>query len=156
RFGLYPPGSSFKIVTAMAALRLDPANANRTFECKALGDGRVGNFAGPSKRPIRDDEMDRTPHGTVNMAKGIAGSCNAYFAQLGYGAVGAKALFQTASDLGISVAKPNTAAQLRGMLPQASYGQGQVVVTPFQMARVAATIANGGRMPQGRWVIDES
>ena len=41
-------------------------------------------------------------------------------------------------------------------LPQASYGQGQVVATPFQMARVAATVANGGAMPEGRWLLDES
>jgi cell division protein FtsW (lipid II flippase) len=156
RFGLYPPGSSFKIVTAIAALRLDPANASRPYECKALGDGRVGNYAGPGKRPIRDDEMDHVPHGTVTMAKGITVSCNAYFAQLGYDAVGSKALLQTANLFGISTAKPNTAEQLRKSLSQASYGQGQVVVTPFQMARVAATIANRGKMPQGRWVIDES
>jgi cell division protein FtsI/penicillin-binding protein 2 len=37
-------------------------------------------------------------------------------------------------------------------LPQGAYGQGRVVATPFQMARVAATVANDGRMPQGRWV----
>jgi len=156
RFGLYPPGSAFKIVTAVAALRLDPANASKTFECQALGNGRVGNFVGSSKRPIRDDEQDHVAHGTVNMAKGITVSCNAYFAQLGYNAVGAKALFETADLFGISVAKPNTPEQLRKFLAQASYGQGQVVVTPFQMARVAATIANHGRMPQGRWILDES
>src|SRR5258707_11964166 len=41
-------------------------------------------------------------------------------------------------------------------MPQASYGQGQVVATPLQMARVAATLANGGDMPEGRWVLDDS
>src|SRR5208337_5555061 len=62
----------------------------------------------------------------------------------------------TASKLGISVARPNTPKQLKQFLAQASYGQGQVVVSPFQMARVAATIANGGNAPQGRWIIDET
>ena len=33
---------------------------------------------------------------------------------------------------------------------------GPLLITPFKMARVAATIAAGGAMPQGRWVIDES
>ena len=61
-----------------------------------------------------------------------------------------------ASLLGISVASPATAQQLRKSLPQSSYGQGQVVASPFQMARVAATVANGGQMPQGRWIADES
>jgi len=45
---------------------------------------------------------------------------------------------------------------LKQMLPFAAYGQGPVLVTPFKMARVAATIAAGGAMPQGRWIMDES
>ena len=42
------------------------------------------------------------------------------------------------------------------MLPFAAYGQGPVLVTPFKMARVAATVAAGGAMPEGRWVTDDS
>jgi peptidoglycan glycosyltransferase len=42
------------------------------------------------------------------------------------------------------------------MLPFAAYGQGPVLVTPFKMARIVATIANGGAMPQGRWLIDDT
>src|SRR5690348_6842633 len=90
------------------------------------------------------------------MAKGIAVSCNAYFAQLGAEQVGAQALYDTAAALGISVAQPNTPANLKQFLPQASYGQGQVVVSPFQMARVGSAVANGGNAPQGRWIIDET
>jgi len=156
RFGLYPPGSSFKIVTAIAALRLNPALAHETFECKALGDGRVGNYVGKSKRPIRDDVQDRIAHGVVDMAKGITISCNAYFAQLGFYKVGAQPLLDTARQFGIFMARPNTPEKLKESLPQASYGQGQVVVSPFQMARVAATVANSGKMPQGRWIVDDS
>lgn len=154
RYGLYPPGSSFKIVTAMAALAKNPSLAQRRYECVRLPDGRVGNFVW--KRAIRDDIRDTQPHGSVDMQKGLVVSCNAYFAQLGAEAVGSGALYETASKLGISVAQPNTAKKLQQYLPQASYGQGQVVVSPFQMARVAATIANGGAAPQGRWVIDET
>jgi cell division protein FtsI/penicillin-binding protein 2/cell division protein FtsW (lipid II flippase) len=154
RYGLYPPGSSFKVVTAMAALARDPVLAQRRFECVRLPDGRIGNVVW--RREIRDDVLDRQPHGSVDMQKGIIVSCNAYFAQLGAEAVGSVALYDTASKLGISVAQPNTAKMLQQYLPQASYGQGQVVVSPFQMARVAATIANGGAAPQGRWVIDET
>jgi len=58
--------------------------------------------------------------------------------------------------LGIASASPDTAAQLKKSLPQSSYGQGQVVASPFQMARVAATVANNGSMPQGRWITDET
>jgi len=156
RFGLYPPGSTFKVVTAMAALRKDPALAGKTYECIRLPDGRVGNYIKGSKRPIRDDVQDQTPHGTVNMERGIVVSCNAYFAQLGAYDVGAGPLLETAGLLGISVASPATEAQLRKALPQSSYGQGQVVASPFQMARVAATVAAGGVMPQGRWITDET
>jgi cell division protein FtsI/penicillin-binding protein 2/cell division protein FtsW (lipid II flippase) len=154
RFGLYPPGSSFKIVTAMAALRKDPSLAEKHYECIRLPDGRVGNYVWG--RAIRDDVEDKTPHGTVDMRKGIIVSCNAFFAQLGAESVGADMLFDTATRLGISVAQPDTAKKLHEYLPQASYGQGQVVATPFQMARVAATIADGGKAPQGRWIVDET
>ncbi len=152
RFGLYPPGSSFKIVTAIAALRKNPALAHQRYECVRLPGGRVGNYVW--KREVRDDVKDRQPHGSVDLQKGIVVSCNAFFAQLGANSVGSKMLFETASELGISVAQPDTAERLERSLPQASYGQGQVVASPFQMARVAATIANGGSAPEGRWIID--
>ncbi len=154
RFGLYPPGSSFKIVTAIAALRKDPALAQQRYSCIRLPDGRIGNVVW--KREIRDDIKDTQPHGSIDMGKGIAVSCNAYFAQLGTYNVGSTMLYDTASKLGISVATPNTPKKLQQFLPQASYGQGQVVASPFQMARVAATIANGGNAPEGRWINDET
>jgi len=156
RYGLYPPGSTFKTVTAMAALRKDPQLTHKTYECLRLPDNRVGNFIKGSKRPIRDDVQDSEPHGTVDMEKGIVVSCNAFFAQLGTYDVGAEPLWTTANLLGIISATPNTVEQLKKSLPQSSYGQGQVVASPFQMARVAATVANGGAMPQGRWITDEN
>ena len=45
---------------------------------------------------------------------------------------------------------------MKEALPFASYGQGPVVATPLQMARVAAAIAENGLLPQGRWVTDGS
>jgi len=156
RYGLYPPGSTFKVVTAIAALRKNPQLETTKYECRRLPDGRVGNYIKGSNRPIRDDVQDHNPHGTVNLERGIVVSCNAYFAQLGTYDVGADALWETADRLGIATAAPNTAKQLRRSLPQSSYGQGQVVASPFQMARVAATLANGGMMPYGRWITDET
>lgn len=156
RYGVYPPGSTFKLVTAMAALRKDPAVAQKTFLCQMLPDGRVGNRVRGWGRPIRDDPTDRAPHGDVDLMKGVTVSCNAYFAQLGTYEVGPDALLETAQMLGITVARPNTPETLKDALPQAAYGQGQVIATPFQMARVAAAIARGGSMPQGRRVLDKS
>ncbi|HEY7306469.1 MAG TPA: FtsW/RodA/SpoVE family cell cycle protein [Bryobacteraceae bacterium] len=149
RYGEYPPGSTFKLVTAMAALRLDSKAMQKTYTCRGLGDGRVGTVIPGWRRPIRDDIGDHA-HGTLNMANAITVSCNAYFAQLGVYAVGSKALSETAGLLGITAGSD---LELRKMLPFAAYGQGPVVITPFKMARVSATIAAGGLMPQGRWII---
>lgn len=152
RYGLYPPGSTFKLVTAIAALRANPELKHRTFLCRTLPDGRAGNMIAGWNRPIKDDIGDRA-HGTLDMLRAITVSCNAYFAQLGVHDVGSKALAETAEQLGIST---GDAAELRKALPSASYGQGPVLISPFKMARVAAAIAAGGRMPEGRWVGDES
>jgi cell division protein FtsI/penicillin-binding protein 2 len=151
RYGQYPPGSTFKLVTAMAALRGDASLTHRTYQCRPLGDGRCGNTVAGWNRAIKDDIGDRA-HGTLDMERAIAVSCNAYFAQLGVHDVGSKALAEMADRLGLST---GDAAALRQALPFAAYGQGPVLVTPFKMARVAATIAAGGRMPQGRWISGE-
>jgi peptidoglycan glycosyltransferase len=152
RYGLYPPGSTFKLVTAMAALRLDPKLEDKSFSCRRLPDGRVGAIIPGWRKPIRDDVGD-SAHGTLTMARAIAVSCNAYFAQLGVFSVGAKALSETAKVLDIPA---GSIPDLEATMPFAAYGQGPVLVTPFKMARVAATIAAGGAMAEGRWVIDGS
>jgi cell division protein FtsW (lipid II flippase)/cell division protein FtsI/penicillin-binding protein 2 len=151
RYGQYPPGSTFKLVTAMAALRLDRRLAAKTFHCQPLGDRRVGARIPGWNRPIRDDLGDPA-HGTPDMARAITVSCNAYFAQLGVYGVGAQGLSAMAQSLEIPAGDP---AELKRAMPFAAYGQGPVLITPFKMARVAATIAAGGAMPQGRWVLDD-
>jgi cell division protein FtsI/penicillin-binding protein 2/cell division protein FtsW (lipid II flippase) len=150
RYGQYPPGSTFKLVTAMAALRLDPGLRSHPFTCRRLSDGRAGALVTGWRRPIRDDIKDQ-PHGTLTMARALEVSCNAYFAQLGAYLVGPQALQEIANQLEIPAGK---AAELKTALPFAAYGQGPLLITPFKMARVAATIAAGGSMPQGRWLLD--
>ena len=152
RYGQYPPGSTFKLVTAIAALRLDPELKHRKFLCHTLPDGRAGNTIAGWNRAIKDDIGDHA-HGTLDMGTAIAVSCNAYFAQLGVHDVGAQALADTAAKFGIAT---GDLAALRHDLPFASYGQGAVLVSPFKMARVAAAIAAGGKMPEGRWTSDDS
>lgn len=156
RYGLFPPGSSFKLVTSIAALQALEKPETTTYECKRLPDGRVGNRVRGWGKPIRDDILDAAPHGIVNLAKGLIVSCNAFFAQLGTYDVGAERLLRTADQFGIKVASPNTPAQLKDALPQASYGQGQVVASPLQMARVAGTIGNDGRLLPSRWILDQA
>jgi cell division protein FtsI/penicillin-binding protein 2 len=152
RYALYPPGSTFKLVTAMAALRIDPNLEQKQFHCQRLPDGRVGTIIPGWRRPIRDDVGD-SAHGALSLERAITVSCNAYFAQLGVFSVGAKALSDTAKLLDIPAGE---IADLQSTMPFASYGQGPVLVTPFKMARVAATIANAGAMPEGRWETDSS
>jgi cell division protein FtsI/penicillin-binding protein 2 len=109
RYGTYPPGSTFKIVTAMAALRLDPANAKQTYSCRRLPDGRVGALIPGWNRPIHDDDKDHA-HGSLQMRRAIIVSCNGYFAQLGVYRVGTKALADTAQLLEISTGPEKTSS----------------------------------------------
>jgi len=151
RYGQYPPGSTFKLVTAIAALRADPKLTAKTFQCRPFG-GRGGAEIPGWRRIIRDDVGDPA-HGTLDMRRAITVSCNAYFAQLGVYEVGPTALRDTLRLLELPDADP---AELKAMMPFASYGQGPILATPFKMARVTATIAGGGLAPRGRWIVGEN
>jgi cell division protein FtsW (lipid II flippase) len=142
RYGLYPPGSTFKLVTAAAALRGNTGARGMRFECSELGNGRVGAVI-PGWGTVRDDVLDTHAHGSISMHDGIVRSCNAYFAQLAVH-IGAEGLLETARRFGISTTPSNSIERLRETLPQAGYGQGYVVTTPMRMARVAAAVAGGG------------
>jgi cell division protein FtsW (lipid II flippase) len=155
RYGLYPPGSTFKIVTALAALRQDPSLARNEYMCARLPDGRVGVQLPGWTRPIRDDELDHEPHGKVALNEGLVVSCNAYFAQLAL-RIGPQAVLDTASLFQIAPAEPATAAELRRALPYAAYGQGEVRATPLRMATVAGAIATGGLVRQPFWIADDA
>ncbi len=151
RYGLYPPGSTFKLVTAAAALREDHALTKATFTCERLPDGRVGAPIRGWTRPVRDDVLDTHPHGTLDLHQGLVRSCNAYFAQLG-ARLGAGPLLDTAARLGISLTpSKNIRQRVRETLPQAAYGQADVLASPLRMARVAAAIAADGVLREPMW-----
>ena len=153
RYGQYPPGSTFKLVTAAAALAKSPALRQEKFLCRRLPDGRVGVKLGGWERPIRDDVLDKEPHGAVDLHRGIVVSCNAYFAQLAM-RVGAPSLLEIARRAELSASRGNDVERLRSTLPQAGYGQGEVLATPLQMARVTAAIAADGVWRTSRIVSD--
>ncbi|MDQ3068761.1 MAG: FtsW/RodA/SpoVE family cell cycle protein, partial [Acidobacteriota bacterium] len=145
RYGLYPPGSTFKLITAAAALSTTAPALLPSFQCERLADGRVGANVPGVGRPIRDDVLDRVPHGHVDLRRGIVVSCNAYFAQLAM-LVGPGPIDAMARTAGIQAASDPALANLRRTLPFAGYGQGEVVASPLRMARAVAAIAGTGSL----------
>jgi peptidoglycan glycosyltransferase len=150
RYGVYPPGSTFKLLVGMAALRDPRRAASRAYTCGRLPDGRVGAAIPGWGRPIRDDVLDTRPHGTIGMHDAMVHSCNAYFAQLAV-ALGPEPMLDTANRFRIRLTRDGKDAQGAGpirrvseSMPQVGYGQAQVVASPLRLASVAATIAANG------------
>jgi cell division protein FtsI/penicillin-binding protein 2/cell division protein FtsW (lipid II flippase)/DNA uptake protein ComE-like DNA-binding protein len=148
RAGVYPPGSSIKIVTAAAGLEegLEPF-----FTCRHVWPEVKWSYRGQTyaRRQIRDDQGD-PPHGRIGMAQAMEVSCNLYFANLGL-RLGPEKLHRTLVDwfaLRHIAPLPIFAADL----PDNAYGQGTMLVTPMEMARIAAAVANKGIMMQPRYV----
>jgi peptidoglycan glycosyltransferase len=141
RYGAYPPGSTFKLVVALAALRAGISGERYT--CARLADGRVGATIDGWTRPVRDDVLDTRPHGTIGMHDGLVHSCNAYFAQLAV-RLGAEPIASVAERLKITLSADGSTRHVRQTLPQIGYGQAQVVASPLRMATVAAAIASRG------------
>jgi penicillin-binding protein A len=150
RYGAYPPGSTFKLVVALAALREGRGAADHTYTCTGLPDGRVGAFIRGWSRPVRDDVLDKHPHGTIGLHAALVHSCNAYFAQLAV-ALGPEPLLDAAGRFRVRLAKEPKDGHAAGLsrrvsesMPQVGYGQAQVVASPLRMASVAAAIAANG------------
>jgi cell division protein FtsW (lipid II flippase) len=143
RYGLYPPGSTFKLMTAAAALRRDAGAGAQTFTCGRLPGHRVGAQVPGYARPIRDDVKDVHPHGTIDLHRALVVSCNAYFAQLAV-RLGPQPLLDVAQRAEIPLAVNNAGPRIRDTLPQIGYGQGEVVASPLRMARLVAAIAADG------------
>jgi hypothetical protein len=140
--GLYPPGSTFKIVTAGAAIERDMATPNTLLGCPGvmdIGHRTIPNYGG----------FDL---GTVPMSRAFASSCNTTFAELA-SRMPPRGLTQAAAQYGIG---PDYQIEgittVSGSVPptvnlaertEDGFGQGKVVVSPFGMALAAATVAAG-------------
>ncbi|MCL6612351.1 MAG: cell division protein FtsI [Peptococcaceae bacterium] len=153
--GVYPPGSVFKIITGAGALEANPDNSARVYECK--GSIAVEGFV------LKDFGV----HGRVGLNEAAAVSCNTYFASLGL-ELGGEGLKRAAENFGFKLVEYDKSGRLEGGYPvagdeihfntgtlpankmplpevaSAAIGQGRVLVSPFQMALVAAGVANGG------------
>jgi len=140
--GLYPPGSTFKIVTAGAAIDRDMATPNTLLGCPGeadIGQRVVPNYGG----------FDL---GVVPMSRAFANSCNTTFAELA-SRMPPTGLTVAASQYGIG---PDYVVDgittVSGSVPptvnlaertEDGFGQGRVLVSPFGMALAAATVAAG-------------
>ncbi|WP_189053834.1 penicillin-binding transpeptidase domain-containing protein [Longimycelium tulufanense] len=140
--GRYPPGSTFKIVTATAALQAKTATADTVVPCP--GSWIIQGYRVPN--------INGFALGNVPLHTAFAQSCNTTFAQLAKD-LPADALTNTARQLGLGVDfEIPGVTTVTGAVPPASdakmravdgFGQGKVVASPFGMALVVASVANG-------------
>jgi peptidoglycan glycosyltransferase len=146
--GLYPPGSTFKIVTAADALDAGVVTPQSTFS--DAGGFTVGNFT------VHNDEEEVT--GTQDLAGAFALSSNVDFAQIAL-KIGVDTWFEYAQkwgfgqpeDFDIPVTRDRIPAKkdvYSGILAQLGFGQASLLVTPMRMALIDATIAHDGTTPR--------
>lgn len=161
----FPPGSTFKLVTALAGLRKGLAGAR--YNCG----GGVGY--GDHFFRCHIAEKGRT-HGVVGLTEAVKVSCNSYFYLLG-NAAGINSIVETGDTLGLGKATGvEVTSEQAGVLPgpdwmritypnerwssaytaNVSIGQGYDLVSPLQLAMVYAAVANGGVAYQPRLVKD--
>jgi peptidoglycan glycosyltransferase len=146
--GLYPPGSTFKIFTAAAALDSGTVTMDSHFEDP--GYLQIGDFT------LHDNESEAT--GYADLTTAFALSSNVDFAQIALKTgvdtfyaylarwdIGAALDFQLPAE---PARVPPKGTIVPGELAQMGFGQGALLVSPLQMALVGATIANGGAEPR--------
>lgn len=146
--GLYPPGSTFKIVTALEYMREHPVGyRDYQFDCSGVyvnGDYRIKCYHG-------------TAHGHQDFTQAFANSCNGAFSSLGLG-LNLGAFRDTAKSLLFNSPLPITGLPYKQSsfemgpgadtweILQTSIGQGTTQVTPMHNAMITAAIANGGTL----------
>ncbi len=149
-FSLYDCGSVFKIVTVAAALE-QGITPERTYDCS--GGMLVGNTLFHCH--------NRLGHQILDMQQAFAQSCNLYFIQLAQ-EIGGEALLEMAEAFGLteSIDLAKGLSAQAGVLPSSyelltpaalanfSFGQGKLLLTPLHVARITATLANGGVLPE--------
>lgn len=150
--GRYPPGSTFKMVVAIAAMENGLVNDDWSYNC-------TGELDLPGA-PLTCSKA----HGEVDLEKAFAVSCNTAFATLG-AQIGPQKLVQTAEKLGFNkdflfqdLTLYSSKLELRSLegpdaIARASIGQNEDLVTPMHMAMLGAAVANGGVMPDLKLVV---
>ena len=165
--GVYPPGSTWKPVTALAAMQEHVLQPYQALQCTPTA------TYGLDKQEFRN--WDPYVNQPMTLVEALARSCDTYFYQLGYqfyleGDAGRNRMQQWAKKFGFGVPTGfDLGGEQTGLVPtpawrkkafkgdwdrawnpgnsiQLSIGQQDVQVTPLQMARFYAMIANGGKL----------
>ncbi|CCQ97119.1 Peptidoglycan glycosyltransferase [[Clostridium] ultunense Esp] len=142
--GLYTPGSTFKVITAVAAI--EKTDLDREYECK--GSTKIDGYV------LKD--YNSKAHGKLNLEEALVKSCNTYFAEKGV-LIGKEKLGEVTERFMINKKIPFDLPTAKSTFPYkdnigktdiaaASIGQGKVLVTPLNMALVASSVANKGEM----------
>ena len=150
--GLYPPGSTYKIVTALSYMQQYGTTDGFTFNCE-------GEY-------VIDDYIvhcyDGTAHGEENFGNAFANSCNCSFAAIGLG-LGTAQLTKTSEellfgkelpcDLHYNKSRFNLTDQSdNATIAQTAFGQAETLVTPYHLALITSAIANRGMLMQPQLV----
>lgn len=145
--GLYPPGSTFKILTALEYMKENPTTYESfQFNCSGVyvnGDYTIKCYHSEA-------------HGQQNLAQSFANSCNGAFASMGleidparFYALANQFLFNSPLPISLPYSKStfnmNTGATTWEML-QTSIGQGTTQISPMHNLLITAAIANGGTL----------
>jgi penicillin-binding protein 2 len=159
--GQFPPGSTFKIIMAIAALEEGVINPDAS-----ISDPGYFTFG---NRSFRD--WKKGGHGMVNFHQAIVISCDTYFYQLGP-KLGVDRIAKWARAFGLGEKSgialdderggtiPDTEWKMKrfrqpwypGETVSVAIGQGYVTVTPLQLANMMAAVANGGKLFRPRLV----
>ncbi len=141
--GLYEPGSVFKIITTAALLNEEDIDSNYNCRGNIVIDGFEFNDYG------------NISHGEINLPTAFSKSCNTFFIDRTL-KMGSEKLGQTAErfminkkidfDLPVESSRFNYSRLEKTKLSASAIGQGDIQVTPLNMAMIAATIANEGKM----------
>lgn len=144
--GLYTPGSTFKLVTAICAIENIPDIMSREFNC-------VGEYDPGKGKPIECNAY----HGTLTFKEALAKSCNAVFAQIAI-ELGPEKLAETTKNLGltsaVSISGDINSLQGKFFLEKGDaddyigwtgIGQGDTRIPPVAMLRLVGAIANDGK-----------
>jgi peptidoglycan glycosyltransferase len=151
--GLYPPGSTFKVVTAAAGLESGTITPETTIDAP----GTLEVEGTPLQNDFAED------FGPISLDTALTNSVNTWFGQLGQ-KVGQDQLFETMEKFGFNAkppidlpaeeVEPSGVSGEDGLLTRhdpvdlarVAIGQERLLATPLQMTEVAAAIANGGRL----------